>query len=247
MKSPYLNKPLEEWKNITNNLVDNYPLKMEEILDISLLSWSRLWSSVIGEQIPLTEVNLPATVVGYFFQKLFSFELSKRYPNDWRGEIYKEDKDLVNLNNATFSTEMKSSGQLGLSLYGNRSYNQALENSYLGTKDKSGYYITLNFYDKLITSIRFGWIDQDDWIPQSSQTGQAATLRPEVYQYKLIEIRGDYIKSRPIELFNGVGPKLASQLRDIGISTLDDLKRYQGNDKKVLKIINSNIEIINSY
>lgn len=144
--SPYANQPISNWQNITNALVASYPLSMQEILEIATLSWSRLWGSVIGGQINIGEVELPAPVVGYFFQKLFAHELSNRYPQEWKGEALKSDKDLVNIINPTFSTEMKSSGQLGYSLFGNRSYNQQSETSGVnGGKDKSGFYITLNF------------------------------------------------------------------------------------------------------
>ena len=35
-------------------------------------------------------------------------------------------------------------------------------------KEKSGFYITVNFFNQILTLIRFGWIDADDWDPQES-------------------------------------------------------------------------------
>lgn len=242
--SPYTNQDVSNWSAITNDLIKNYPIPLNEILEIATLAWDRLWSSLIGEDIKISEVDLPATVVGYFFQKLFSHELAKRYPENWRGEIYKSDKDLVNLNDSFFSTEMKASGQRGYSLFGNRSYNQESANADITGKDKSGYYITLNFYQQSMTLLRIGWIDQDDWIPQGSQTGQAATLHPDVYNHKLIVIEGSYILNTPIELLKGVGPSSLNLLHAVGVHTFKDLKHYSGSDPKTLKLQRANREYL---
>jgi hypothetical protein len=42
-----------------------------------------------------------------------------------------------------------------------------------------------------IKIIRFGWLDHSDWIAQRAATGQQARLRPEAYQYKLLELYRD--------------------------------------------------------
>lgn len=238
--SPYANHDVSNWSAITSDLIKNYPIPLNEILEIAILSWDRLWSSRIGGDIKISEVDLPATVVGYFFQKLFSHELAKRYPNSWRGELLKSDKDLVNLDNVFFSTEMKASGQRGYKLFGNRSYNQESANANITGKDKSGFYITLNFYKQSMTLLRIGWIDQDDWVPQGSQTGQAATLHPDVYKYKLIDIEGDYILNTPIELLTGVGPTALVLLHNVGVYTFKDLKHYNGYDSKTLGLQRAN-------
>lgn len=246
-QSPYAAKPTNEWKEITEKLIATYPLSQDEILEIAVMSWKRLWESKIGGEIKLNEVDLPATVVGYFFQKLFAYELSKRYPSVWKGEVLKSDKDLVNINNPSFSTEMKTSGQLGYNLYGNRSYNQQTENSENSGKDKSGYYITLNFYEQAITSLRIGWIDQDDWLPQDSQTGQAATLKTEVYDYKLLQINGAYLNDSPVQLLKGIGDKVLTKFHGDNVYTFSDLRSYAGENRKILKIKSDNLTLLNSF
>lgn len=220
--SPYKNKPEGKWLEITEGLVNQYPLKTDEILEIALLSWERIWKSEIGGEIKISDVELPATVIGYFFQKLFAHELKERYPSDWIGERVKSDKDLVNLKNSLFSTEMKSSGQMGYSLFGNRSYNQESQSS-SATKDKSGYYLTINFYQQSFNLLRLGWIDQDDWVPQGAATGQAAVLKAEVYEKKLVEINGKYRLGSPVQLLDGVGPKASKRLNDSGVYTFSDV------------------------
>lgn len=245
--SPYANQPISNWRNITNELVRQYPISTEEILEIATISWSRLWGSVVGGQINISEVDLPATVVGYFFQKLFSHELSNRYPLIWKGEELKSDKDLVNRLDPRFSTEMKASGQLGYSLFGNRSYNQQSETSSVTGKDKSGFYITLNFYGQTMTLLRVGWIDQDDWIPQGAQTGQAAILRPEVYQHKLVEITGAYMRQSPVQLLRGIGQKSVQYFQQNGVYTFENLINYNGFDRKILKVRRDNESLLTGF
>ncbi|EJA3095311.1 ScaI family restriction endonuclease [Vibrio vulnificus] len=242
--SPYQTIPKAEWKAKTEELVNAHPLNLSEISEIAILSWQRLWSSEIGGQISLSEVELPATVVGYFFQKLFSYELSKRYPETWRGEIDKHDKDLVNIVSPQYSMEMKASGQQGFKIFGNRSYNQETMDGNQGGKTKSGYYITINFTGQSLNLIRVGWIDQDDWVPQGSETGQAATLHSDVYTYKMIEIDGEYRHQTPVRLLNGVGNKAAEQLSMIGLNTVKDLYQYIGEDKKANKVKKDNAELL---
>lgn len=238
--SPYNGLPKNQWLNKTQALIAQYPLTLQEIHDVALLSWERLWQSQIGDQINLSDVDLPATVVGYFFQKLFAYELSQRYPLTWRGEIDKQDKDLVNITNPDFSTEMKASGQHGFKIFGNRSYNQETAGGYQGGKNKSGYYITINFTGQSLNLIRLGWIDQDDWIPQGAATGQAATLHPDVYVYKMLEINGQYRYTTPVALLNSVGPKLVQYLNERNIYTIYDLHRYNYHDRSVDQIKQKN-------
>ncbi|MCK9473982.1 ScaI family restriction endonuclease [Sulfurimonas sp.] len=242
--SPYQNKQQSEWKSITEELITNYPLSTDEILEISLIAWEKLWGTEVGGTIKLVEVDLPATVIGYFFQKLFSYELSKRYPNEWKGEKEKSDKDLVNIKNPTFSTEMKASGQLGYKIFGNRSYNQQGFNEETTGKDKSGFYITINFYSQTLTLISIGWIDQNDWNSQDSETGQAATLKPEVYTHKLVQINGKYQLKSPISLLNGIGKVSCEKLYKENIFTFEDIINYKGNDKVVINIYNKNKSLL---
>jgi len=224
--SPYLNSPINNWPTITDQLIAQHPLSTAEILEISLSAWKAVWSTQIGvapHQIPLKEVNPPATVIGYFFEKLFAKELASRYPEVWRGGVNGEEKDLHHITNQTFSIEMKASGQLGTKIFGNRSYGQKVENNALAKKDKSGYYITANFFGESLNLIRFGWIDADDWKAQKAATGQMAALDENTYKYKLRPLKGSYTLDAPIELLHGVGAKLAEKCRDRGFDTISSL------------------------
>lgn len=229
MASPYEGVPEEGWQAVTDKLIEQHPLTPDLIRDAALVSWERLWNSTVGDAhtgFKLQEVDPPATVVGYFFEKIFAKELAKRLPGEWRGGTGSE-KDLHCIKNDAMSVEMKSSGQLGYKVYGNRSYGQKVENAEAAKKDKSGYYITINFHKQKLTRLRFGWIDADDWKAQASATGQMAGLPDAVYEHKLKTINGDYMLDAPIQLLHGVGGKAAQELEAHGIHTIGDLLKRE--------------------
>lgn len=225
MSGPYENVPESDWLRVTDQLLAEHPLKLSDILAISQHAWSSLWSTRIGtgsDAIDLRHLPMPATVVGYFFEKLFAKRLSDITDGQWRSG-HGGEKDLVCEQNPAHSIEIKASGQLGLKIFGNRSYGQELQAGSIGKKEKSGYYITVNFYGMTMCLIRFGWIDAGDWKPQLAPTGQMAGLEQAVYDSKLIPIKGDYTLAGPAQLLNGVGAKKAESLRDQGIITIKQI------------------------
>lgn len=235
--SPYRGEPQANWHEISERLISEHPLDRNEIKKIALLCWERLWQTTIGSgeaSIPITELNVPASVVGYLFEKLFAKELNRRYPA-WRAGTAKDEKDLVYGPDEPKSVEIKTSGQLGTKVYGNRSYGQEGDMPERSKKEKSGYYITINFYERTLNLIRFGWIDFDDWVPQSSETGQAASLKTDVYEYKLKEIAGDYRLEAKVSILNGIGATRAEKLAQLGITTLRDLYEYADDDRLTLR------------
>ena len=128
-KSPYSDISVEEWLNKTQKLVKKHPLDKDEIFDIVLISWERLWKTNIGDYpviFPIEEINPPATVIGYIFEKLFALELANRYPNKWRNGNSGNEKDIKCITNDEFSFEIKTSGQIGTKIFGNRSYGQKI-------------------------------------------------------------------------------------------------------------------------
>lgn len=103
-------------------------------------------------------------------------------------------------------------------------------------KEKSGYYITVNFYQKCLILLRFGWIDHSDWKAQKSETGQAAGLDKKVYEYKLIQIPGDYRLNAPVGILRGIGKKTIPILYEEEILSILDLKNYQGNNSIIINL-----------
>jgi hypothetical protein len=233
-KGPYHGKPEAQWAKVTRRLLRRHPLKPEMILDVATVAWNNLWATTVGAgraKVRLADLSVPATVVGYFFEVLFAKELEARYPGQWRGHLAKDDKDdkdLVYVPDAAMSVEIKSSGQAGFKVFGNRSYGQELRNQASAKKEKSGYYITMNFVGTTMTLLRFGWIDAQDWAPQASPTGQMAGLNNAVYIHKLVVVPGDYRRNAPVSLIQGVGQRASSELEFLGIRTVGELIAFEG-------------------
>lgn len=173
------------------NKIKEHPLEMQELVDAVLLAWKGLLESKIGNKQNRIGVDLflKPQLIGSLLHELIPIEIMSMYPNAWRIDAFKLDKDVEFLNNKDYSIEIKTSSSR-TSIFGNRSYTKT---DGLG-KRRGTYLLTVNF-DKLepgkdagIQLIRFGYVEQSDWISQVSETGQQCRLSKETYQSKLLEI-----------------------------------------------------------
>lgn len=190
MNSPYENVPISDWKDVTESLIDAHPLSEEDIVNAVLQSWDKILRTKIGDELQIGVDIFPSPqIMGNYLHEIIPVILSKKYPELWRKESEKSDKDLVYIPNDSFSIEIKTSSNKN-NIYGNRSYGQA-EGDNTSGKSKSGYYITVNFEDikkvnpPKILRIRFGWIDHSDWKAQAAASGQQASLSIEARDNKL--------------------------------------------------------------
>lgn len=194
--SPYENLDESQWAEKTRELVTKHPLTPDLIVEVVLEAWDGIMRTKIADELLIGRDIFPSPqILGNYLHELIPVILQKRYPDVWRREYEKSDKDLVYIPNSDFSVEIKTSSNPN-NIYGNRSYGQ--ENSANNSgKSKDGYYITINF-EKLdskkpefkpeIQKIRFGWVDHSDWQAQKSPTGQQASLSPAARDYKLLMI-----------------------------------------------------------
>ena len=192
MSSPYLGLPVDKWRSVTEELVQSHPLAKEELVEVTLACWDAIFATKIGGRAQIGVHIFPRPqIMGTFLHELIPLEFSDRYPGLWRREETAGEKDLVFVPDATHSIEIKTSSSKS-KIFGNRSYAQHGE---LEKKDKSGYYLGINF-DKFksigvrpsIHRIYFGWLDGSDWIGQAAPTGQQARLSKEIYGNKLLVI-----------------------------------------------------------
>ena len=190
MKSPYSNAPVANWQSITEQLVQNHPLRTDEIVDVTLQVWNSIFTSSIGGFHIGKDIFPRPQIMGYFLQELIALEFIKRYPGVWRGEQSAADKDIVYVPDTSFSIEVKTSSDPN-HIFGNRSYAQDVEGE--GKKEKTGYYLAVNFQKftqtatfPRILKIRFGWLDHSDWLGQKAATGQQARLASQVESLKLL-------------------------------------------------------------
>jgi len=187
--SPYAGKNKSEWKAITNKLIAKHPLDEKALVQMILSAWNNIFETNIGRHnLKIGEhIHPKPQVIGALMHELIPAEIAACYPNQWRGEEYAEDKDIVYIPDDYFSIELKTSSN-PTRIFGNRSYAQQPTQ---GKKGKDGFYIAVNFekFSKSnqrpeILVIRFGWLDHTDWRGQKAESGQQASLSPETYELK---------------------------------------------------------------
>lgn len=192
VKSPYEDSKKEEWLNITQTIIDEHPISTDALVDVTLTSWNDIFQSEIGaNKIQIGKDIFPTPqIMGFFLHELIPLNIKAKFPHEWTKDKEVSEKDLVYIPEPKQSIEIKTSSHKK-NIFGNRSYAQPSPNP---KKDKSGFYLTVNFEkfsetkNPKIRLIRFGWLDHSDWIAQKAATGQQARLAPETYELKLIEI-----------------------------------------------------------
>ena len=196
MSSPYIGHPQSEWDKITKQLVSQYPLKTNDIIDVVLQAWEGIFNTKIAGELQIGTDILPSPqIMGNYLHELIPILLGRKYPGKWVKDKDKTDKDLVYLPDPYFSTEIKTSSNVN-NIYGNASYGKE-DSSESSLKDKSGYYLAVNFekFDSAtpnqmprIRKIRIGWLDHEDWHSQNASSGQASTISSAVRDNKLLLI-----------------------------------------------------------
>ena len=196
MASPYEGHPESQWADITRELVEDYPLDVNDIVDAVLAAWQGILNSNIAGELQIGVDIIPSPqIMGNYLHELIPIMLERQFPGQWSRDIEKDDKDLVYLPDRYYSTEIKTSSNPN-NIYGNASYGQE-DSSNVASKSKDGYYIGVNFekFDQApagqmprIRKIRIGWLDHSDWHSQSAASGQAATISTAVRDKKLLLI-----------------------------------------------------------
>ena len=187
--SPYAGKDKSEWKSITEQIVQEHPLSEASIVDMVFSAWGNIFETSIGRhKLKIGEHIFPKPqVIGALLHELIPAELAAAYPDEWRAESDASDKDIVYIQNDSYSVELKTSSNPS-KIFGNRSYAQKPSQ---GKKGKDGFYLAVNFEkfsnssaNPEILAIRFGWLDHTDWRGQKAESGQQSSLSPETYSLK---------------------------------------------------------------
>jgi hypothetical protein len=190
--SPYLGYPVEDWKEITEGLVKEHPLRGDELRTLVTAGWNDVFVSTFGRRgLKIgVDIFLKGQAMGSLLHELIPREFAEAHPSLWRPEITATDKDIVCIPDDKFSIELKTSSDPN-QIRGNKSF---VEDETPGKKLKDGYYLVVN-YEKLkrgkipaLIKIRFGWLDHGDWQTGESKKGQGATVKALAKEHKLIEI-----------------------------------------------------------
>lgn len=191
--SPYEGLPVYQWKSKTEELIDQYPLDMDTMVEAVLEAWEGIFKTKIAGELQIGVDIFPTPqILGNYLHELIPVVLEKKFPGQWSRDIEKNDKDLIYLPDRRFSAEIKTSSNPN-NIYGNASYGQE-DSSDSSNKSKDGYYLAVNFeklipgapsFHPKIRKVRFGWLDHTDWHSQPASSGQAATIPVEVRDNKL--------------------------------------------------------------
>lgn len=188
---PYAGLPLSRWADKTRELIAAHPLDPAEVVDVVLGVWDRILTTEIAGELQIgSDVKPSPQMMGNLLETVMVLDFKRLHPGVWREQQVKSEKDLVCIPDDFYSTEIKTSSN-ATSVYGNRSYAQP---ALAGTKDRDGYYITVNFegfgvrIPPRIRLIKMGWLQHADWVPQASPTGQQAYIELEARKLKLLQI-----------------------------------------------------------
>jgi hypothetical protein len=183
--NPYENATVEQWLDITRELVRSHPLT-PQIANLCLQSWESILNGKINTYLNMhiREMHISPQATGALLHDVIPEYIPKNVAGFRKGGG--NEKDIVCEYNDLLSLEVKTSSQT--SIYGNRSYAKSDSG-----KSKSGFYLAINFekiakQNPKILLIRLGWLNHSDWAGQKSETGQRAALAREAKLYKLIEL-----------------------------------------------------------
>ncbi|HEV2292798.1 MAG TPA: ScaI family restriction endonuclease [Tepidisphaeraceae bacterium] len=189
MKNPY-GANIEKWAAITERLLQDFPVKMDELVKVVLSSWEDIFHSKIGARSYQIGRDIwpEPQIMGFLMHELVPLNLAATYPRKWRRCMAGGECDAVYLLDDDWSFEIKtSSSRKGI--FGNRSHAQVSEAS---KKRRGSFFLAINFgkfgtenVRPEISLIRFGWLGASDWIGQRAQSGQQAHLTKEARAYKL--------------------------------------------------------------
>lgn len=189
--SPYYGIQTADWSDVTRSLLAGQYLTGPQAVDATLWAWDAIFKSDLGGFKIGTDIFPNPQVLGSFLHELIPLHIAKT-EKDWRREATSDEKDLVFIPDPAWSIEIKTSSDKG-QIYGNRSFGQ--ENpSPRAKKFKAGYYVAVNFEkwkdcagrQPNVTKIRYGWLDETDWVPQATETGQQSALPSAVENLQLL-------------------------------------------------------------
>jgi len=183
--SPYEKLGVQDWRNITEELVKKHPLS-PMIVDLCLKSWESILNGKINTYLnmKIRDMSISPQATGALLHDVIPAYVAKNVPGFRKGEG--KEKDIVCESDDYFSLELKTSSHK--SIFGNRSYAKSETG-----KSKAGYYLAINF-EKIasanprILRIQFGWLDHSDWVGQRSDTGQKASLTKDARANKLLTL-----------------------------------------------------------
>ncbi|ELN0853192.1 ScaI family restriction endonuclease, partial [Escherichia coli] len=140
--NPYLNIPESQWQELTSYLVNNHPLT-PHLVSLVMDSWRGLFNTSFGMHDLKIGVDIfpKPQIIGAILHELIPAAIEAQFPQQWRKEENKNDKDIVCKYDNSLSIELKTSSNSS-QIFGNRSYAQPQNGE---GKIKDGFYLAVNF------------------------------------------------------------------------------------------------------
>mgnify|MGYP004698126727 CR=1 FL=1 len=84
MPSPYEGYPESQWSEITRELVADYPLDVNDIVDAVLEAWQGILNSNIAGELQIGIDIIPSPqIMGNYLHELIPIMLERRFPGQW--------------------------------------------------------------------------------------------------------------------------------------------------------------------
>lgn len=107
--SPYEGTPESKWESVTRRLVRQHPLQTAEIVDVVRIAWDGIFATRIANFQIGVDIEPQPQIMGFLLHELIPLEFQRRYPEEWRGQRTKFEKDLVYKTDLVKSVEIKTS------------------------------------------------------------------------------------------------------------------------------------------
>ena len=84
MSSPYQGRPESTCENITKQLVNEYPLSFDDIIDAVLKAWDGILMTKIAGELQIGVDFLPSPqIMGNYLHELIPIMLERKFPGVW--------------------------------------------------------------------------------------------------------------------------------------------------------------------
>lgn len=84
MASPYEGRPESQWSRITEQLVNDYPLELDDLVDAVLDAWDGILMSKIAGELQIGVDIFPGPqIMGNYLHELIPIMLERKFPGIW--------------------------------------------------------------------------------------------------------------------------------------------------------------------
>ena len=85
--SPYAQIPVSQWATVTQDLLNTFPIKMDDLVKVVFSAWTDIFESAVGRKgYKIGQDILPQPqIMGFFLHELIPLNLEADYLLRWKG------------------------------------------------------------------------------------------------------------------------------------------------------------------